>query len=266
MEMEVIWLRAITESLDSLINHEVFEIVGKNPHSQILFESSVHQKFFNIILTDFLSGMNEDLSGGKTTPSLSRLSNILASPSFVVPGSINEIIATLNLARDWFAKKVRMDKLWFPSISKEVSLEISRLDALKLCGDMSKHNFARLEQAAKKLTRVFKENSIDLSQDESYIIFEEFYEHFHEDFLNYHASTIAEMLNNIRWGIHEYLLPEFEKSREMDQGEPPRTSYQIPEQISTEFGKACYWELMKGVKFGPPMDLFEVTEFLKMRY
>src|SRR5215218_1142153 len=37
----------------------------------------------------------------------------------------------------------------------------------------------------------------------------DFYEKFHTDILNYHASTIAEFLNNIRWGIYEYLQPEF---------------------------------------------------------
>jgi hypothetical protein len=35
---------------------------------------------------------------------------------------------------------------------------------------------------------------------------DDFYERFHKDILNYHSSTIAEFLNNIRWGIYEYWL------------------------------------------------------------
>lgn len=63
-----------------------------------------------------------------------------------------------------------------------------------------------------------------MSPDEAALALEDFYRWFHDDILNYHASTIAEFLNNIRWGIYEYLQPEFQRSIVWESREPPSTA------------------------------------------
>ena len=55
IEREVIFLRAIKELIDEMVNWEVVELVGKDPHSNISFNSITHKRFFNILLVDFLS-------------------------------------------------------------------------------------------------------------------------------------------------------------------------------------------------------------------
>ncbi len=94
----------------------------------------------------------------------------------------------------------------------------------------------------------------------------EFYERFHADILNYHGSTIAEFLNEIRWGIYEYLLPEFRRSSTPRGGDPPRDEYLYPEGVGTELGKALYWDLMNRVRAAPYFPPFQVTRYLKLRY
>ena len=46
----------------------------------------------------------------------------------------------------------------------------------------------------------------------------DFYERFHTDVLNYHGSTLVEFLNNIRWGIHYYLHPQYKQSMTRELG------------------------------------------------
>jgi hypothetical protein len=55
IEEEVILLKAIKELIDSMVNFEVLNLYGNDPDSNILFNSTTHQKYFNIVLVDFLS-------------------------------------------------------------------------------------------------------------------------------------------------------------------------------------------------------------------
>jgi hypothetical protein len=105
-----------------------------------------------------------------------------------------------------------------------------------------------------------------LSLDEAVLALEDFYERFHTDILNYHGSTIAEFLNGIRWGVHEYLLPEFRRSFTPRGGDPTRYEYLYPDGVSTKLGKALYWDLMNRVRGRPYLERFQVTRHLKLRY
>ena len=82
----------------------------------------------------------------------------------------------------------------------------------------------------------------------------------------YHSSTIAEFLNNIRWGIYTYLQPEFNRSIVIKDVESQAYSYTFPSGIVTDFGKECYWGLMNEVRKEPYMRRFKVTDSLKQRY
>ena len=94
----------------------------------------------------------------------------------------------------------------------------------------------------------------------------EFYERFHTDILNYHGSTIAEFLNNLRWGIYEYLQPEFRRSIIWEAGNLPMYRYTYPDGVVTNLAKNCYWELMNEVRIQPFMRRLQVTRSLKLRY
>ena len=55
IEEEVVFLKAITEIIDSMVNFAMLTLHGSDPDASVLFETSIHQRFFNIILVDFLS-------------------------------------------------------------------------------------------------------------------------------------------------------------------------------------------------------------------
>ena len=59
IEEEVVFLKAIEEIIDSMVNFEMLTLQGTDPDSAVLFNSSTHQKFFNVVLVDFLSCTDE---------------------------------------------------------------------------------------------------------------------------------------------------------------------------------------------------------------
>ena len=265
-EREVIFLKAVKELIDEMVNFEIGEIIGNDPHSQFQFSSMIHRKFFNIILVDFLSCSDKKVLGEQSSY-LSALKSICSSPKFEQNNSINNLSEYINEFSDWLEKKVSVEKIWLPSIELETNLSIKRIEFIKICGNISKHNFSRLSGVVKELKTIFRRNNITLDDNKALVIIEEFYEWFHNDIFSYHSSAIAEFLNNIRWGIYEYLQPEFQKSIVYETEEHPRKyHYTYPDKVNNDFAKTCYWELMNDIRSRPYIKKFQVTDYLKMRY
>ncbi len=264
-EKEVIFLKAINELIDSMVNFEVLSLLGDDPYSEVRFQSMTHQKYFNIILLDFLSCSDKKVLGEQRSY-LGAIKAICQSPNFNKNNSIENLTISTQEFSDWLEQEVQVE-IWLPSINTETTLSIKRIEFIKICGNISKHNFSRLSGVANELIGILKNNSINITFEDALLILDEFYQRFHSGLLNYHGSTISEFLNNIRWGIHGYLQPEFQQSIVYEGDEHPRMyHYTYPEKISNTFAKNCYWDLMNEVRSGPYMSKFQVTRYLKMRY
>lgn len=94
----------------------------------------------------------------------------------------------------------------------------------------------------------------------------EFYDWFHDNIFSYHSSAIAEFLNNIRWGMYDYLRLEFERSFTKDNPSSIAYRFDIPEECKHYVPKTMYWDLMNAVRSPPYMPRFAITKYLKMRY
>jgi hypothetical protein len=265
IEKEVIFLKAITWLIESMVNFEIIDLLGNDPHSEIRFKSMTHQKYFNIILLDFLSCSDKKVLGEQQSY-LRTIRAICQSPNFNKSNSIKNLAVSTREFIDWLEQEIQTET-WLPSIDTNAILSIKRIEFIKICGNISKHNFSRLSGVAKELIGLFKRNTIGITFEDALLVLDDFYQKFHFDLLNYHGSTIAEFLNNIRWGIHEYLQHEFQQSIVYEGDEHPRMyHYTYPEGIDNAFAKNCYWDLMNEVRSGPYMRKFKVTRYLKMRY
>lgn len=264
IEKEVILLKAIEELIDSMISYEIFTLAGNDPDSNIMFISPTHQKFFNIILVDLLSPPNKEIIGNELSY-LSAIDKICNNtPCFNENNSVNSLKSAVEEFLVWLKQEVRVP-VWFFSKGKESVLSIKRIDFLRICGNISKHNFSRLTRVVRALIEIFKSNKLyEIDFESTLLILNEFYERFHDDILNYHGSTIAEFLNNIRWGIYEYLQPEFSHSAVLRDGVQPR--YTFPRGVDNKFAREAYRELMNEVREKPYMRKFKVTRYLKLRY
>jgi hypothetical protein len=60
IEEEVVFLKAIYDLIDSMVNYQMLSMVGGKPYSSVVFESSIHHQLFIILLTDFLSQTDKD--------------------------------------------------------------------------------------------------------------------------------------------------------------------------------------------------------------
>jgi len=263
-EVEVIVLKATWELIDSAVNYAVLSLVGNDPDTEIRFHTSVHQRFFNIVLVDFLSRTDANAP----IPPTSYLEGLraIARTPLLVP---QEAIASLKAATDdfigWLEQEVEIDT-WFPSINIQADLNVRRETFLRITGNISKHNFLRAFRVAEELRGIFERSGITVSLEEANMALADFYERFHTDILNYHSSTIAEFLNNMRWGIYEYLQPEFTRSIVFDKDNPPMYRYIYPADVISPFARQIYWDLMNDVRSAPSMRRFRVTKWLKLRY
>jgi hypothetical protein len=147
----------------------------------------------------------------KQSSYLGALRAISAHPRFDVDNSVAALRDATCAFVNWLKQEVSVD-VWLPSIDTQASIQISRLNFLKMCGDISKHNVLRSVGVAEELQQMLAAGGASVELEDAMLALGDFYERFHTDILNYHSSTIAEFLNNIRWGIYEYLQPEFRRS------------------------------------------------------
>jgi len=261
---EVILLRGAWELIDEMVNFALLDLRGSDPGSEIRFHSHIHQRYFNVLLTDFLSRTDRKLPLQQTS-FLGGLQVISSAPRF----DKNRSIATLGQAAadfsSWLETEVEVD-IWLPSINVQAELKHTRMVFLKLCGNVTKHGFLRSAGFAEDLRSLVFRAGHPVTLEQSLLALGDFYEKFHTDILNYHASTLAEFLNNLRWGIYEYLRPEYDKSVRFEGGGSPVYHYVIPDDLTTEFARTCYWDLMNDVRSEPYMRKFKVTRWLKLRY
>lgn len=85
----------------------------------------------------------------------------------------------------------------------------------------------------------------------------------------YHASTIAEFLNNIRYAIRMYVTPAA-KTRYKVTGKVDdlleNYTYDRPAEIKSEFVWGQYYELLNSTRRRPNFPQFSVTQSLKNQF
>lgn len=273
-EQEVIVLKAAWDLITDMVNNEMFVPIKQTRDVSLLPSTGTHQRLFNILLIDFLSTLNAASFGLADPPERAPLSDktylyylrqITEQPK-LNPLGANLLKPALESFTQWLEAECFVEKVWLPSINVETDLRVKRIQFLRICGNIAKHSFASMSRNSKEIASVLKENGVNVSKDQRYLVIPEFYEWFHKNILSYHISAIAEFLNNIRWSMFDYLRPEFARSFTRDDPNSIAYRYQFPPDIERELGKTMYWDLMNDVRSEPYIPRFEVTHYLKMRY
>lgn len=261
-EKEIIILNACSSIINDMVNRSIFTICNKDDslvvtdeEIQLLPHTEVHQKFFNILLVEFLSGPNKKILGLEQIPQndkeigyLYYLKGVCESPSLSpYDGKLQE---TVDDFIKWLKEEFIIEKCWFPSIDQQLDIKIARWQFIKICGDLSKHGFIRLDKRVEDIVSVFENNHVKINKEQAYLILPEFYEWFHNDVFNYHINTIAEFLNKINWAIYDYVRPI-------------REDKNLKIQITNQVAENMYYDLQK---FRPYVSKFNISKCLKMRY
>lgn len=262
-ELEVLCLRAATSSLDEVLNKALFDVTGPAAEAELSFHSSTHQRLFNIHLVDMISPMDANLTA-LSGSALHGLHLVCTVPQFNHTATVEFLRSPLDALSKWLEQHVTYP-VYLSHLSSEVQLEIERREYIEICGNISKHNFTRLTRTAAKLRRILSRNKIELGDLEDVQILEDFYRRFHEDMLNYHATTLGELLNNVRWGIHRYLKPEFDRSFTPPKGGSVLYIYKYPTDVTHPIARTWYCDLMDDVRNGPYIQPFQGSKWLKLR-
>ena len=281
IEREAIILNSAWGMIDGMVNWAMFVKNDRIEPTNLVFKTSYHQRLFIILLGDFLSEIRAfkgdpvplGLIGAPSNarPSdltfLFHLRQVCANPK--LGGDAAGISAAIEIFADWLEGEFTARGVNLHTIDVVADLRVARHRYIKMCGDIAKHNLARLATNVGHLRKLLEAAGNPIGEQESYLAIESFFEWFHDDIFNYHSNQVAEFLNNIRWAIFEYLRPEFQRSWHLTEKatqDIPIYAYHVPADISEPLAYAMYWNLMNRVRAKPWVHRFIVSDSLKTRY
>jgi hypothetical protein len=283
VEQESIILNSVWEMIDGMVNWAMFVKHERTDPTNMMFETSGHAQLFNILLGDFLSELRAFKRqpipfGLPPAPANARpsdltflfyLRQVCANPRL---GRDSSSLSTCveNFA-DWLEGETLADGVNLHDIDVVADIRVPRYRYLKICGDIAKHNIARLAGNVKHIRALLQASGHPVSEQDAYLAVPNFFEWFHQNIFIYHSSLIAEALNNIRWTIFDYLQAEFRRSWHSIELPIPVSSFQMygyhyPEGCTEPVAKAMYWELMNRVRGRPWMHRFVISDSFKSRY
>ena len=274
IEREAIVLNAVLGMIDDMVNHAIFMPLGeKKFETNLLPTTSEALRQFGTLLRDFLSPVtgrsggplpfglpkppNGDLATDHTTLFYLRL--IGADP--LIGTAIEPLRETVSAFAEWLEERAFVPKVWLSNISVELDLKIKRIDFIRISGDIGKHNFLRLAGQARRIQSILAENGVTIDEGEAYLAIPDAWDWFHTHLFAFHASNIAEFLNNIRYGIRHYVAPVAKQSFvQIDE------FFDRPNGIADRFARAQYFELMQSSLKQPNYPLFTVSKSIKDQF
>lgn len=280
-EQESIILNAVWSQIDEMVNFAMFmPLADKLEDTNLMPRTSDTRRLFNILLGDFLSplvkkgkrGLPFGLPAPPSDARPSDLTFLFYLRQVCDDSRLGHDVRMLQLPVDafsrWLEADTRIEKVWLPSIDTEIDLTITRITWLKICADIGKHSFARLESNVAKIVRILAEHGKPIDEGMGYAVLPEFWEWFHTHLFAYHLSTIAEFLNEIRWGIFEYLQPEFARAYHVTSHDVLTAAYafHVPGDIVSPIARTMYWDLMNLARSRPYFPRFSVTRSLKQSF
>ena len=279
-EREAIILNSAWEMINGMVNWGMFVENDLTEPTNLIFQTRQHSLLFIILLGDFLSvirpfkGAPAPL-GLMAAPSNARPSNltfifhlrqVCVNPK--LGADATGLSAEIEAFGNWLEGEFDAPGVNLHAIDVVADLHVARYRYIKICGDIAKHSLARLETNVGHLRKLLEAAGRSVSEQETYLAVENFFEWFHDDIFIYHSSQIAEFLNNIRWAIFDYLQPEFRRSWHLtDKATPnfPMYGYRVPAEIIEPVARAMYWDVMNRVS-SKPWHRFTVHDSFKRRY
>jgi hypothetical protein len=280
-EREAIILNSAWEMIDGMVNWAAFVKTERAEPSNLMFQTSGHARLFVILLGDFLSEIRAFKGepvplGLKPAPSQARpsdltflfhLRQVCAEPK--LGADTTGLSAAVEAFAIWLEGEFTATGVNLHPIDVVADLCVTRYRYIKMCGDMAKHNLARLATNVGHLRKLLEQAGHPVSEQQGYLAVETFFEWFHQDIFIYHSSQIGEFLNNIRWAIYDYLQPEFRRSWHVpatSTADFPMYSYHVPPVINEPVAVAMYWDTMNRSRSQPYVQRFVIPDYMKQRY
>lgn len=277
IEREAIILNATLGMIDDMVNHAIFMPLGENRHeTNLLPTTSEALVQFSTLLRDFLSPVtakgqqpmpfglpkppNGDIATDHTT--LFYLRQIGKNP--LIGTEIEPLRTVVQEFTDWLDEIALVPKVWLSNIEVELDLKIKRIDFIRISGDIGKHNFLRLAGQARRLRRVCSDNGVAIDESSAYMALPDAWDWFHTHLLAFHASNIAEFLNNIRYAIRDYVANVANDT--LVRIDEFHYDFVRPTGIQDRFASAQYFGLLQSTRHQPNFPRFSVSQSFKNQF
>lgn len=276
IQQEAVILAAALDMIDDMVNLGRFEAPITHRPTNLMFKDSAEKRVFAILLGDFLAqpqprgkrpppfglpvgGLDP---GGSERTFLPYLAAVAAGPK--IASDTDELAHVVSAFATWLDTNLTCPRVWLSGLELEFDMTIRRVWLLQTVADMCKHNFARLEGRIHQIRNMLADHGHEVDEGALYLELPVFEEWLFDHLFSYHASTIAEFLNNIRWAIYNYLRPEF--TRAFRRTDDVRYTFDAPPDLESGVAHGMYWRLMNAMRSPPVFPRFEVTESLKAEF
>lgn len=281
IEQECIVLNAVMGMIDDMVNHVIFCPLGEKRHdTNLLPQTSESLRQFGTSLRDFLSpvtargnqpmpfGLPKPKNGNRATDQTSLFYLLRVCERPLVGTEVEQLSEVVHNFIDWLEGYALVERVWLAEIEVEVDLRIKRIDFIRMSGDIGKHNFLRLGGQAAKLRKILLENGIEIDESDAYLALPDCWDWFHTHLLAFHASNIAEFLNNIRYAIRCYIAPVAMSRYKLKQIDQVHSTYTFekPDGIIDKFAWAQYYDLLQASLSKPNYPLFSVSNSFKKQF
>jgi len=264
-EREAIGLCITLEAINDIANHELLkltDIVSLPGQAEVHFPSRTHQHLFLTRLLDFAKENGDASLTGTRGSCLDVLEASCDSKAFNVNCSVLPLQQFTAALTQWLQENTPL-KLWLPTVNINADLNVPRIEFLYISGNQVKHNLSRLTGLSRRIQAILHEHGYNVDLDQIPLALDDFQEHLQDGYFVYYGTWLTELLNNVRWGLQDYLLPTFNASIRFKPENPPMYFYEYPDSISAEIPRAWFWRLMNHVRSGPYLKRFVCAEHMK---
>lgn len=264
-EREAIGLCICLEAVGDIANHALLDIrdVSAFPgETEVWFKTHIHQQLFLIRLLDFVKESGDKQLTGVAGSCLQVLKEAAATKSFDVNDSVKDLRESVESLENWLNYRKAIT-LWLPTLDIDATIEVSRLEFLKITGNHFKHNLSRLTGVSRDVATILKNHGYDVPAECVPLALDDFREHLAENYFAYYGTWLAELMNNIRWGIQWYLQPTFANSYEASAEEGRLYNYKYPSNIQASVAQQWFWRLMNNIRDRPYLKKFSGAHYLK---
>lgn len=264
-EKEVIGLCVALEAIDDIANHallDLLELRDSPGEAEVRYKSRIHQQLFLLRLLDFVKENGDETLTGIRGSCLKVLTAACESRTFDFHGSVAGLQQATRALDCWLTLETTLE-LWLPTLELDAKLTVPRIEFLYILGNHAKHNLARLTGISKHIAGILAQHGHRVEVEQVPLALDDFREHLQEDYFAYYGTWLAELVNNVRWGIHDYLQPAFQRAYYRVPGEDLMYRYNYPDSITHEAPRAWFWRLMNHARGEPFLKRFVGARYMK---
>jgi hypothetical protein len=267
ISQEIRILNCVAELIESSVNYVVCSFGAKRCGivTGVLPMGTIEKNYFFILLLELFSSVNAEMVPEKDIGDnlLTLLRKVSEKPSL---NTVQSNTARLNHRVSEFLSWLDHEfdySIYSQEIGKNVTVTISRREALYLVGNRCKHTLVRSNIVLSKLVKKYREAGIDVLADEEALVLADIDNWFFDDFCGYHFTKLCELCSNLYHSIIEYVRPVYEKAIRFKDGMP--ASYEVPTELSRSDLKSEFYSLMNKVS-NPSIPAIMTPNVLTLRY